>query len=84
MIDGQGPILFWLQSGQLDKFSQGTVEHIRQAGAAGMLRVSIISVWEIALLESKDRIWISIRMDCLEWVRRALETSSPPDISRTF
>ena len=78
MIDGQGPILLdthcwiWLQSGQLDKFSQGTVEHIQQAGAVGMLRVSVISVWEIALLESKGR--IRINMDCLEWVRRALET----------
>src|ERR1022692_4671226 len=62
----------WLQSGQLEKFSQGTVERIRQAGAIGMLRVSIISVWEIALLESKGR--VRIHMDCLEWVRRALET----------
>ena len=78
MIDGEGPILLdthcwlWLQSGQLDEFSQGTVEHIRQAGAAGMLCVSVISVWEIALLESKGR--ILIHMDCLEWVRQALET----------
>ena len=78
MIDGQGPILLdthcwiWLQSGQLEKFSQGTVAHIQQAGAVGMLRVSVISVWEIALLESKGR--IRINMDCLEWVRRALET----------
>lgn len=78
MTDGEGPILLdthcwiWLQSGQLDKFSRGTVEHIEQAGAAEMLRVSIISVWEIALLESKGR--IRINMDCLEWVRRALET----------
>jgi PIN domain nuclease of toxin-antitoxin system len=78
MINGEGPILLdthcwiWLQSGQLEKFSQGTVDHIRQAGSAGMLCVSIISVWEIALLESKGR--ILIHMDCLEWVRRALET----------
>jgi PIN domain nuclease of toxin-antitoxin system len=62
----------WLQSGQLDKFSQGSLKEIRQAGAVGTLRVSIISVWEIALLESKGR--VRIHMDCLEWVRRALET----------
>jgi PIN domain nuclease of toxin-antitoxin system len=77
MIDGQGPILLdthcwiWLQSGQLDNFSEGTVEHIQEAGKAGILRVSIISIWEIALLESKGRIRLS--MDCLEWVRRALD-----------
>jgi PIN domain nuclease of toxin-antitoxin system len=62
----------WLQSGQLDKFSHGTVDRIRQAAATGSLCVSIISVWEIALLESKGRIRIS--MDCMEWVRQALET----------
>jgi PIN domain nuclease of toxin-antitoxin system len=78
MTNGHGPLLLdthcwiWLQSGQIDNFSKGTVEHIRQTGAAGMLRVSVISVWEIALLESKGR--LRMTMDCLEWVRRALET----------
>lgn len=62
----------WLQSGQLEKFSQETIERVRQAGAVGSLRVSAISVWEVAMLESKGR--IRIHMDCLEWVRRALET----------
>jgi len=62
----------WLQLGDLEKFSQGTIEQIRRSGATGMLRVSAISVWEIAMLESKGR--IRIHMDCLEWVRRALET----------
>jgi len=37
-----------------------------------MLRLSVISVWEVALLESKQR--LHLHMDCLEWVRRALET----------
>ena len=77
-ISEEGPLLLdthcwiWLQAGQLERFSQGVVERIRQAGARGMLRVSVISVWEIALLESKGR--IRIHMDRLEWVRRALET----------
>lgn len=62
----------WLQSGQLNKFSQVGLKTIRQAGTNGTLGVSIISVWEIAMLESKGR--VRIHMDCLEWVRRALET----------
>ncbi len=62
----------WLQSGQTENFSRGTVEQIRHAGARGMLRVSAISVWEIAMLEAKGR--VQINMDCMEWIRRALET----------
>jgi PIN domain nuclease of toxin-antitoxin system len=62
----------WLQSGQLEKFSAGIIERIRQAGSIGMLRVSVISVWEVALLEAKGRLRMS--MDCQEWVRQALET----------
>jgi PIN domain nuclease of toxin-antitoxin system len=32
--------------------------------------LSVISVWEVALLEAKGR--VSLQMDCEAWVRRAL------------
>jgi len=62
----------WLQSGQLDQLTRATAERIRSAAEAGLLRISVISVWEIALLEAKGR--VRINMDCLEWVREALKT----------
>ncbi|MBI3292468.1 MAG: type II toxin-antitoxin system VapC family toxin [Elusimicrobia bacterium] len=34
------------------------------------MRVSVISVWEVAMLETKRRITFSV--SCLEWVQRAL------------
>jgi len=38
---------------------------------AASMRVSIISVWEAAVLEAKRRITFSV--SCLEWVQRALQ-----------
>jgi len=38
--------------------------------SSGRIRVSIISVWEVAILEAKGRLVLS--MNCLEWVQRAL------------
>ncbi len=40
------------------------------AAAAGQVRVSAISVWEVAMLEAKGR--IRLAKDCLEWVTEAL------------
>jgi PIN domain nuclease of toxin-antitoxin system len=78
MIDGEGPILLdthcwvWSQFGHDHEFSALGLSTFRQAARDGMLRLSVISVWEVALLESKQR--LHLHMDCLEWVRRALET----------
>ncbi len=40
------------------------------AATAGRLRVSSISVWELAMLEAKGR--VRMTEDCLSWVRDAL------------
>ena len=78
MIDGEGPILLdthcwvWSQFGYEHEFSTLGLATFKQAARDGMLRLSVISVWEVALLESKQR--LHLHMDCLEWVRRALET----------
>ena len=78
MIDGEGLILLdthcwvWSQFGYENEFSALGLSTFKQAAADGILILSVISVWEVALLESKGR--LHLHMDCLEWVRRALDT----------
>jgi PIN domain nuclease of toxin-antitoxin system len=45
---------------------------VERAARAGQLCVSIISVWEIGLLESKGR--LELNLSCAEWVEQALAT----------
>jgi PIN domain nuclease of toxin-antitoxin system len=78
MVNGEGRILIdthcwvWSQFGYEHEFSTQGLSMFKQAAADGILVLSVISVWEVALLESKGR--LHLHMDCLEWVRRALET----------
>jgi PIN domain nuclease of toxin-antitoxin system len=78
MINGQGPLLLdthcwvWSQFGHDHEFSASGLATLRHAAADRILLVSVISVWEVALLESKRR--LHLNMNCLEWVRQALET----------
>lgn len=61
----------WLQAG--DQSLPGAVARmIQEAAAAGSLLVSILSVWEVGMLESKGRIRLS--STCAEWVEEALAT----------
>jgi PIN domain nuclease of toxin-antitoxin system len=77
MINGEGHILIdthcwiWSQFGYDYEFSASGLSTFKQAAADGILLLSVISVWEVALLESKQR--LHLHMDCLEWVRRALD-----------
>jgi PIN domain nuclease of toxin-antitoxin system len=87
MIDGQGPLLLdthcwiWSWFGHEHEFSVSGLSTLRQAAADGILVVSVISVWEIALLESKGRLHLT--MDCLEWVNQALEMPGPSLVGLT-
>jgi PIN domain nuclease of toxin-antitoxin system len=49
------------------------VKEIERARAESRLRLSIVSIWEVGMLESRGRIWLG--MDCLDWVRHALGRS---------
>ena len=64
-------IWLWLACGVQGKISPATVRAIERAGQRRTLFVSIISVWEIALLESKRR--IALPMPTQKWVARALD-----------
>ena len=60
----------WLQAGTRRDLSHSVEKAIDDAAAAGNLLLSVISVWELGLLESKGRIELSA--PCEQWVRDAL------------
>jgi len=64
-------IWLWLACGAQGKIKPSTLRTIEQAGQRRTLFVSIISVWEIALLESKRR--IALPMPTQKWITRALD-----------
>ena len=63
---------YWLVDGspRLPDESRRTID---RAAARGELLVSVISAWEIAMLEAKARVAFDI--GCLDWIRQAL---APP------
>jgi PIN domain nuclease of toxin-antitoxin system len=62
----------WLESGDLDRVPQRLRLAIQQAAGVGILLLSVISVWELGLLESKGR--VELNSPCEIWVRDALAT----------
>jgi len=75
---GPAPVLLdthywvWMQLGEAAHFTERMLTAIRQAAASGSLLVSVISVWELGMLESKGR--IRLKPSCEEWVKEALAT----------
>ena len=65
----------WLAEGR-EHLVSPSVELMEKASESSLLRVSVISVWEIGMLEAKGR--LRFDMDCLDWIDRAL---SLPGIS---
>ena len=68
-------VWLWLAAGTPEKLRPATRKMLERASASSHLLVSIISVWEVALLESKKR--LRLPMPVNEWVERALDR---PDI----
>lgn len=60
----------WLVNGGPETITRGATDAIRRASAGSALAVSAISVWEVAMLESKGR--LQLQMDCLEWVAESI------------
>jgi len=63
-------VWIWMVEGDREALSAAAIEAIEEAGRGGGVRVSAISVWEVAMLESKGRISLSRPID--DWVRAAL------------
>lgn len=73
---GQGPVLFdthiwiWAVMGDRRLRTQEFLQLLDRWAAVGSIHVSMISVWEVAMLEAKGRLILS--MECLDWVHYAL------------
>jgi PIN domain nuclease of toxin-antitoxin system len=68
-------VWLWLAFGTPEKLKSDARKALERATDSSPLLVSIISVWEVALLESKKR--LRLPMSVNEWVERALDR---PDI----
>ena len=66
----------WAQLGLIQRLSRTAVSAIRDAESEGNLRVSVISVWELAMLEKRGR--VALPMNVRTWVEEAL---SKPGVS---
>ena len=64
-------VWLWLAFGTPEKLRPATRKALERASVSSPLLVSIISVWEVALLESKKR--LRLPMSVNEWVERALD-----------
>jgi PIN domain nuclease of toxin-antitoxin system len=66
----------WAQLGLIQQLSRAALQSIKDAEREGNLRISVISIWELAMLESRGR--IALPMNVRTWVDQAL---SKPGIS---
>jgi PIN domain nuclease of toxin-antitoxin system len=60
----------WLQNGNNERLTAANLDLINKAAAHGYLYISVMSVWEVAMLESKGR--IRLQTTCEQWVQQAL------------
>lgn len=63
-------VWIWVVEGNRTEVAAPSIEAIERAAKAGAVRVSAISVWEVAMLEAKGRISLSRPVD--DWVDAAL------------
>ena len=65
----------WIWYAEKDRRLSDTrcLRGIRRASQENRLCIATISLWEVAILEFKER--IRLHMDCLAWIRHALSTS---------
>lgn len=60
----------WAQLGLIQKLSRAALQSIRSAESEGNLRVSVISIWELAMLEQRGH--VALPMNVRTWVEQAL------------
>jgi PIN domain nuclease of toxin-antitoxin system len=65
-------IWLWFVEGDR-RLSRRARQAVDRAAEAGKLRLSVLSVWEIGMLEANGR--LVLNLDCMEWVRTALRLS---------
>jgi PIN domain nuclease of toxin-antitoxin system len=60
----------WAQLGLTERLSRAALPAIRTAESEGNLRISVISIWELAMLEKQGR--VALPMNVRTWVEQAL------------
>ena len=60
----------WAQLGLTERLSRAALTAIRNAESEGNLRISVISIWELAMLEKRGR--VALPMNVRTWVEQAL------------
>jgi PIN domain nuclease of toxin-antitoxin system len=60
----------WAQLGLIQRLSKAALQAIRSAESDGNLRISVISIWELAMLEKRGR--VALPMNIRTWVDQAL------------
>jgi PIN domain nuclease of toxin-antitoxin system len=60
----------WLEAGDSERLSPHNRDVIQEAASSGNLFISVMSVWELGMLDSKGR--IQLRTNCTQWVADAL------------
>lgn len=63
-------VWLWMVEGSEAELSARAIEEVDRASRDGRVLISIISVWEVAMLEARGRVSLSRPLD--EWVRAAL------------
>ena len=63
-------VWIWIVNEVSGKLSDRCIESVRTASREQRLLISVMSVWEVAILESKNR--LALPMGCAEWVNQAL------------
>ena len=63
-------VWIWAMTGAEGELGQNARSTVTAAAQAGRVLVSVISVWEVGMLEAKGRIHFALEVG--EWVRRAL------------
>ena len=61
----------WLQAGDRRKFTARAARMVEQAAHRSGLLISIISIWEVGVLQAKGRVKLNADVD--SWVREALK-----------
>jgi PIN domain nuclease of toxin-antitoxin system len=60
----------WAQLGLIQQLSRAALQSIKDAEREGNLRISVISIWELAMLEKRGR--VALPMNVRMWVEQAL------------
>ncbi|MBA3296254.1 MAG: type II toxin-antitoxin system VapC family toxin [Acidobacteria bacterium] len=72
-----GPLLLdthvwiWLMEAVRGRLGPATRALVERGAGRNALRVSTMSAWEVAMLESRGR--VTLTLDCRAWMRRALD-----------